>query len=151
MREVADKISADGFEPAQAGQVLGEQEASAGMLVGDDNQLQILVPRGNYHRFALNMARLLAAPPCFYQLMIAHDLGDRVIKGIAKLEQPTCGGVGKLDYSLGIGDEHTVCDLFEDGGELGMFCIEFGIPDVEVRHHRDQGAGKTLKLLAVCI
>ena len=100
VREIADKIPAHGFQAAQAGEVLNEQKASAGVLIGNDNELQILMARGHFDRLALHLTRLLAAPPGFDKLVVAHNFDNAVVDGIGKLKEPARSRVGKLDESL---------------------------------------------------
>lgn len=131
MREVADEVAADGFEAAEAGQVLDEQQASARVPVGDDHELQVLVARGHLDGFALHLARLLAAPPGFDKLMVADHLGNAAIERAGGLEQPARGGIGKLHQPGFVGDQHAIRDLVEEGGEAGAFCLQIRMLKVE--------------------
>src|SRR5687767_7138440 len=102
MGEVADEIPAHRLKTASARQVLNQQKASTGMLIGNHDELQILVACRHLHRFALHLARLLAAPPGFHKLMVAHNFCDAVMKWIPKLKEPARSWVGKLDQPRGI-------------------------------------------------
>src|SRR5688500_6106909 len=106
MGKVADEIPSHGFETAEARQALRQQKTSTCVLVGNHNELQILVARGHLNRLALHLTCLLSAPPRFHELVVAHNLSNAVLEWIAKLKQPACRGVGKLDESRCIGDQH---------------------------------------------
>jgi hypothetical protein len=99
------------------GKILDQQKAAAGVLIGNDHKLQKLVSCGNFDRLTLELTGLLAAPPGFHKLVVANDFDNAMVEGIGKLKEPACGWVGELDQSMGIGNEHAIGDLVEDGGE----------------------------------
>src|SRR3972149_3219143 len=89
------------------------------MLVGNDNELQKLMACGHFNGLTLHLARSLTAAPCFNKLVVANDFSDTSMNGIRSLKESACGGIGKLNEPLHIGDEHTIGDLVQDGGEAG--------------------------------
>ena len=119
MRKIADKIAAHGLEAAKAGQILYEQKAATGMLVGNDNQLQELVAGRNFDGLTLDLPGLLTASPRFYELVVADNFRNAVVERPSKLKKPAGRRVRKLDDARSIRDDDPISDLIEDGGKPG--------------------------------
>src|SRR5215207_2158895 len=113
MREITDEITPYRFKPAQSRKILHKQKAAAGMCIWNDNELQKLMACRHLNGLGLHLARLLAAPPCFNKLMVAHNFGDTTLDGVGCLKKFPGGRVSKLDQSLRIGDEHAICKLIK--------------------------------------
>src|SRR6266498_560325 len=123
MGEIADEIAPYGFETADPCKILDKQEASTGMLIGDNHKLQILMARGELNGLALQLARLLTASPRFDKLVMTDHFYNTSVGGIRCLKELACSGICKLDDSLRVGDEHTIRHLLEDSGQAGAFGV----------------------------
>jgi len=115
MRDIGNEVAADGFQAADARQILHQQEASACVLIGNDNQLKELAARRKFPPIrsvtpcsAWNAAR---PPPTGDDGPLQRwcDGGDR------GLEQFPCGRVGKLNQAVCIHDQEAVGHLIEHG------------------------------------
>ena len=142
--EIADEIAAYRFQTPDAGEILHQQQTAAGMCIGDDHQLQVLMPRGHFHGLALQFAGLLGTPPGLHQLMVTDHLGQAAVHRAGSLKKPARRRVGKLDDTLRIGNQYAVCHSFKHVGEAGTFGVQRGILRCEICDQRGNSAGQIL-------